>query len=102
MTVSKILITVPLIRFGWIVLAIFIVGIGGEDRSPLIQVQSYVAFKANRKTAIGTCKKLHRATTSSSRSVDSFVHGRRIERLSIALSTESSYIIDCLISCRRT
>src|SRR5262249_52064306 len=93
-TVSEILILIPLIRFRRIVHSMVGHRISRDDRRSLIQVERDIALQVNRKTQIRSGWKPHGSSAGRGSSIYGFVDGSRIQRLSIALRTKGPYVID--------
>src|SRR5262249_14909163 len=93
-TMSKILILIPLIRFRCIVHSMVGHRISRDDRRPLIQVERDIALQMNRKAQVRSGRKPHGSPAGRGSSIDGLVDGGRVQVLSIALRTEGPYVID--------
>src|SRR5262249_24846063 len=92
-TVSEILVLIPLIRLRHIVRSMVGHRISRDDRRALIQVERDIALQVNRKTQIRSGWKPHGSAAGRGSGIDGLVDGSRIQRLSVALGTEGPYVI---------
>ena len=97
-TMSKILILVPLVRLRRIILRVAR-SVRGDNRRTLIEIQCDVAFEMNRNGQVISGRKVYRAANGRRRRIDRFVNGRSIKGLAVSGSTEGFHVVGRGISC---
>src|SRR5438128_2626605 len=93
MTMPKVLIQIPFVRFRQIVFS-FVSRLCCEDCCTAVQVQRDVAFEPNGKAQIRSCRKAHRAASGSSSNFNRFIDGSSVNRYAIAFRAERFDIVD--------